>query len=245
MVRTILGSRPLPPPLFQFIFGHPLLPPLQQRRPPALLARTPPSNPLAPHPPPLSPHPQVFGLLPAAEITHNQKSALDILSTILAVQPKETGKSGAQTPEQVVGGICADLLTKIGEGFKETTVKDLIRLQGPQPLTIFLRQELHRMQHVIDKASPPPPALFPTSDVVVGTLHTSRSWETLCRLTLERPTTIGQPCPPLDPPAPQTKVTIVSDTQRLRSTSDDSRFSTDVSDTRRVKYTRVREGRDN
>lgn len=34
---------------------------------------------------------ELFGLLPTAEVTYNRKSALEILNTILSVQPKAWG----------------------------------------------------------------------------------------------------------------------------------------------------------
>uniref|UniRef100_A0A1B8Y548 Uncharacterized protein n=1 Tax=Xenopus tropicalis TaxID=8364 RepID=A0A1B8Y548_XENTR len=64
--------------------------------------------------------PEVFGLHPNADITYQSKLAKDLLDTILSIQPKDS------------------------------SVKERLQKMGPfQPMNIFLRQEIDRMQRII------------------------------------------------------------------------------------------------
>ncbi|TSL82497.1 Dynein heavy chain 5, axonemal [Bagarius yarrelli] len=73
--------------------------------------------------------PEVFGLHPNADITYQSKLAKGVLDTILSIQPKDSSSGGGETREAV----------------KERLIK-----MGPlQPMNIFLRQEIERMQRVL------------------------------------------------------------------------------------------------
>ncbi|CAF0865917.1 unnamed protein product [Didymodactylos carnosus] len=94
--------------------------------------------------------PSVFGLHPNADITYQTNTADSILSTIVNIQPKDAGAGGGETREAVVYRQSDDMLSKLPEDYIPHEVKQALQKQGAlQPLNIFLRQEVDRMQRVI------------------------------------------------------------------------------------------------
>ncbi|XP_044760955.1 dynein axonemal heavy chain 8-like isoform X2 [Coccinella septempunctata] len=94
--------------------------------------------------------PQVYGLHPNADITYQTNTTSDMLSQMLSIQPKESGGGGGETRESSVTRQAIDMLSKMPPNYDPFEVKERIRIMGQyNPLNIFLKQEIDRMQKVI------------------------------------------------------------------------------------------------
>ena len=73
-----------------------------------------------------------------------------MLDEIVNIQPKDSSGSSGETRESVVYRLCDDMLEKLPNDYVAYEVKNRLQKLGPlQPMNIFLRQEVDRMQRVI------------------------------------------------------------------------------------------------
>ena len=95
--------------------------------------------------------PEVFGLHGNADISYQINTAKGILDQILHVQPKEScGAKPGETREAVVSKIASDMVSKLPREYTPNEVKEaIIKLGGLQPMNIFLRQEIDRIQKIL------------------------------------------------------------------------------------------------
>nr|XP_039256499.1 dynein heavy chain 5, axonemal-like [Styela clava] len=99
---------------------------------------------------PLVDTPEVMGLHPNADITYQTNFATTALSTIVSIQPKESSAGAGETREDVVKRQAEEILGKLPDDFLPHEVKSRLQKMGAiQPMNIFLRQEIDRMQRVI------------------------------------------------------------------------------------------------
>ena len=81
---------------------------------------------------------------------YQSKTAKSILDTILEIQPKDSSSGTGETRESAVYRICDDMLGKLPPDYVPYEVTGRLRKMGDlQPMNIFLRQEIDRMQKVI------------------------------------------------------------------------------------------------
>ncbi|RXN24689.1 dynein heavy chain axonemal-like protein [Labeo rohita] len=101
---------------------------------------------------PLVDTPEVFGLHPNADITYQTNMANETLSTILNIQPKDSSSGEGETRESAVQRMANEMLEKLPPDYVPHEVRSNLQKMGAfQPMTIFLRQELDRMQRVIGR----------------------------------------------------------------------------------------------
>ena len=99
---------------------------------------------------PLADTPEVFGLHGNADITYQTNTANSTLATIVSIQPKESGGSSGETREESVYRQASEMLEKTPPDFIKHEVQARLQKYGRfDPMNIFLRQEIDRLQRVI------------------------------------------------------------------------------------------------
>ncbi|CAB3221710.1 unnamed protein product [Arctia plantaginis] len=95
--------------------------------------------------------PQAYGLHTNADITYQRNTVQELLDTILSIQPKESGGGGGESREASVYRQSKEMLDKVPPNFDPHEVKERLRYYGILgSMVIFLRQEIDRMQKVIN-----------------------------------------------------------------------------------------------
>ncbi|KAL0211729.1 hypothetical protein RCL1_005355 [Eukaryota sp. TZLM3-RCL] len=99
---------------------------------------------------PVNDPPTVLGLHSNADIAFRTRQCVTILDQILTIQPKDSAAGGTQTREEVANKMSIDMLRNLPADFDPIELEgQLQRLGRMKPLTIFLRQEVDRLQVVI------------------------------------------------------------------------------------------------
>lgn len=99
---------------------------------------------------PILDSPQALGLHPNADITYQTNTSAEVLDTITNIQPKESGGGSGVTRESIVYSMAEDMLDKLPPNYVPHEVKARLLKMGPlNPMNVFLRQEVDRMQRVI------------------------------------------------------------------------------------------------
>uniref|UniRef100_A0A3Q3F240 Dynein, axonemal, heavy chain 5 like n=1 Tax=Kryptolebias marmoratus TaxID=37003 RepID=A0A3Q3F240_KRYMA len=99
---------------------------------------------------PIVDSPQALGLHPNADITYQTNTSAEVLNTITNIQPKESGGGSGVTRESIVYNMAEDMLDKLPPDYVPHEVKARLLKMGPlNPMNIFLRQEVDRMQRII------------------------------------------------------------------------------------------------
>ncbi|XP_045906997.1 dynein axonemal heavy chain 8-like isoform X1 [Micropterus dolomieu] len=94
--------------------------------------------------------PQALGLHPNADITYQTNTSAEVLDTITDIQPKESGGGSGATRESIVYNMAGDMLEKLPPNYVPHEVKTrLLKMGALNPMNIFLRQEVDRMQKII------------------------------------------------------------------------------------------------
>ncbi|XP_027145030.1 dynein heavy chain 8, axonemal isoform X2 [Larimichthys crocea] len=94
--------------------------------------------------------PQALGLHPNADITYQTNTSAEVLDTITNIQPKESGGGSGATRESIVYNMAEDMLEKLPPNYVPHEVKAMLVKMGIlNPMNIFLRQEVDRMQRII------------------------------------------------------------------------------------------------
>lgn len=94
--------------------------------------------------------PQVYGLHSNADITYQSNTTQAVLNTIISIQPKEAGVGTGESRETVVTRQAKDMLEKLPSPYDFYVVRERLHIMGiTQPMNIFLKQEIDRINLVI------------------------------------------------------------------------------------------------
>jgi len=102
-------------------------------------------------------HPNVFGMHANADLTYRTKVTKEMLFTVIGIQPKDSGGGdGGPTRDEIVLEAAARMLQEMPPAFNKVAIrKGIEKLNGgasaqPKPLNIHLKQEIDRMQIIIN-----------------------------------------------------------------------------------------------
>merc|ERR1711988_58728 len=102
-------------------------------------------------------HPNVFGMHANADLTYRAKVTREMLYTVVNIQPKDSGGGdGGPTRDEIVLEQAGKMLKEMPKAFNPVEVrKGVEKLNGgagatPKPLNIHLKQEIDRMQIIIN-----------------------------------------------------------------------------------------------
>ncbi|XP_041836758.1 dynein heavy chain 8, axonemal-like [Melanotaenia boesemani] len=99
---------------------------------------------------PIVDSPEALGLHANADITYQTNTSAEVLDTITDIQPKESGGGSGDTRESIVYNMAGDMLQKLPPNYVPHEVKARLTAMGAlNPMNIFLRQEVDRMQRII------------------------------------------------------------------------------------------------
>ncbi|XP_076264862.1 dynein heavy chain 8, axonemal kl-3 [Rhynchophorus ferrugineus] len=94
--------------------------------------------------------PQAYGLHSNADITYQTNTTIEMFDIMLAIQPKESSGGGGESREAAVERQAKDMLSKLPKNYDPFEVRERLKAMNHlNPLNIFLRQEIDRMQKVI------------------------------------------------------------------------------------------------
>lgn len=94
--------------------------------------------------------PQVYGLHSNADITYQSNTTQSVLDIIISIQPKEAGVGDGESRETVVTRLAKDMLDKLPSSYDPFLVRERMNIMGiTQPMNIFLKQEIDRINVVI------------------------------------------------------------------------------------------------
>uniref|UniRef100_A0A3P9NGZ4 Dynein axonemal heavy chain 8 n=1 Tax=Poecilia reticulata TaxID=8081 RepID=A0A3P9NGZ4_POERE len=94
--------------------------------------------------------PEALGLHSNADITYQANTSAEVLDTITNIQPKESGGGSGATRESIVYHMAEDMLEKLPDDYVPHEVRARLQKMGAlNPMIIFLRQEVDRMQKII------------------------------------------------------------------------------------------------
>uniref|UniRef100_A0AAQ4Q6E3 AAA+ ATPase domain-containing protein n=1 Tax=Gasterosteus aculeatus aculeatus TaxID=481459 RepID=A0AAQ4Q6E3_GASAC len=95
--------------------------------------------------------PEALGLHSNADITYQTNTSAEVLDTITNIQPKESGGGSGATRESIVYKLAQEMLEKLPPNYVPHEVKSkLMKMGAMNPMNIFLRQEVDRMQRIIN-----------------------------------------------------------------------------------------------